>query len=60
VLWVLVDVLLAVLALALLGAVALRTYRHLRTLLKAVSASSSAVVELTPGLQVVPPDRPQR
>lgn len=57
--WVLVDVLLAVLVLALLAAVALRTYRHLRTLTAAVGRSSSAIAELTPGLQVAPHDHPR-
>jgi hypothetical protein len=53
--WVLLDITIGVLALALLGAVTLRVYRRVRSLMRTVGDASSRVGELTPGLTVTPP-----
>ncbi|MGZ6754741.1 MAG: hypothetical protein ACXVEJ_14875 [Nocardioides sp.] len=55
--WVLLDVALAVVALAVLGMVGLGLFRRGRTLARAVGASTAALGDLTAGLQVTPPER---
>lgn len=56
-LWVLLDVSLALLALVVLGLVGLSLFRRARTLARVVSRSSAALGDLTAGLQVDPPGR---
>jgi hypothetical protein len=53
--WVLLDVAIGVLALALLIAVGFLLYKRVRTLMRTVGEASRQVGELTPGLTVTPP-----
>jgi hypothetical protein len=53
--WVLLDVVIGVLALLVLGLVALGLYRRVRVLLSRVGAASGQLGELSAGLTVTPP-----
>jgi hypothetical protein len=53
--WVLLDVAIGVLALALLGMVGYLLYKRVRALMRTVGTASAQVGELTPGLTVTPP-----
>jgi hypothetical protein len=48
--WVLLDVALGVLAVALVGLTGFTLYRHVRTLMRAVGASSATLAEASSGL----------
>lgn len=52
--WLLVDLLLALLALIVLGLVARHLYRAARRLSRSLSATATTVGELSAGLQVTP------
>jgi len=53
--WVLLDVAIVVLALAVFGLMAHALYKRVRGLMRTVGAASAQVGELAPGLTVTPP-----
>ena len=55
--WVLLDVMIGVLSVLLLGLVAFVLYKRVRVLMRTVGDASAEVGSLTPGLEVVKPDR---
>lgn len=59
-LWVLLDVAIGVLAVALLALMAFLLYKRVRVLTRAVGEASRQVSELTPLLTVQPPRREVR
>lgn len=55
--WVLLDVAIGVLSVALVGLLAFTLYKRVRVLMRAVADASEKVGELTPGLVVQSPPR---